>query len=276
MTTSRHEVSYEINNRLHDYPRHDIDVHASQEEMDRFVEDGYVLRRGFIPPEWVREFGAAVDALAEQEKDAAGAEVLERNGLYFRRLLDKDASFHKLITYDPALSVARALLGPRVSFSMDCRYALAGVADAGVPWHMHLCVIPEPLPPFFCFPHSVHGLIYLDEIDESEGPLCVIPGSHKTPRMELDGTYEPHPEEDRIKFAPGDAVLMHGNLWHRTVPTAPGCGQRRLLLFSYAPAWLRNEVALGVPPEGALTDKLRHSDDPQLAELVDGSSVYTL
>lgn len=275
-TPSTHTVTFEINNKFSNYPRHNIDVHATPQEMDRFVQDGYLLRRDFISPEWVREFSDVVESIVEEEKGKAGFEKLPNNGLYFRRLLEKSTTFHRMVEYAPAISVARAMLGPRVAFSMDARYALAGVADAGVPWHMHLPVIPDPLPPYFCFPHSVHGLIYLDSIGEKEGPLCVIPGSHNTPRMELDGTYEPHPDEDRLTFSPGDCILMHGNLWHRTVPTSPECGRRRLMLFSYAPAWLRNDVDLGVKPEGALTDELRASGNSEINELLDGSSVYLL
>jgi hypothetical protein len=153
---------------------------------------------------------------------------------------------------------------------MEARIALAGVPAAGVPWHIHMRVIPDPMPPFFCYPHSVHGLIYLDPVGELEGPLCVVPGSHRNPRLDLDGSYEPHPDEVRLTFDPGDCILLHGNLWHRTVPTAPNCGRRGLLLFGYAPSWLKNDLARGVKTDGSLTEQLRASGDPELVELLDG------
>lgn len=263
-------LTFEINDRTKGFPRREMTVHATAAELDEFARDGFLLRRGLISPEWVRDFGTALDEITEQERGRAGAEVLEGNGLYFRSLLDKNEIFHRMIRFEPTLSIARALMGPQVSFDMEARIALPGIASAGVPWHIHMRVIPDPMPPFFCYPHSVQGLIYLDEVGDDEGPLCVIPGSHRSPRMDLDGTYEAHAEEVRLKFAPGDCILIHGNLWHRTVPTTAACGRRRLVLFGYAPSWLKNDLARGVKTDGSLLDGLRSSGDPEMIELLDG------
>ncbi len=270
-----YDIKYDVNNRFKGYPKHKIKVHATPDEIDEFVREGFLLRRNFIPQEWLHEFGAALEDIIEEEKNKPGAEVYEGNGLYFRRLLDKNATFHRMIKYEPALSIARALLGPQVSFYVEARVALANVADAGVAWHIHTAVIPEPLPPFFCYPHTIQGLIYLDDIGDNEGPLSVIPASHTNdaPRMDLDGKYDPHPDETQLKFSPGDCILMHGNLWHRTTPTTADCGRRRLVLFGYAPSWLNNSTHLGIKSDGALADQLRASSD-EIDELISGRSVF--
>lgn len=270
MTETTHNITFEINDRAKGYPKREMDVHATTAELEQFARDGFLLRRGLISPDWIRDFGSALDGILEAERGQPGSEVLEGNGLYVRSLLEKSETFHRMIRFGPTLSVARALMGPQVSFDMEARIALPGVESAGVPWHIHMRVIPDPMPPFFCYPHSVHGLIYLDEVGDDEGALCVIPGSHATPRMELDGTYEAHKDEVRLKFQPGDCVLIHGNLWHRTVPTTAACGPRRLVLFGYAPSWLKNDLARGVKTDDSLLAPLRKSGDPELVELLDG------
>ncbi|WP_410658150.1 phytanoyl-CoA dioxygenase family protein [Amycolatopsis sp. lyj-112] len=272
-----YEIKYDVNNRFKDYPQHKIKVHASPDEMETFVRDGFLVRRNFIPPEWIEDFGAALEEIIEEDKGKPKAEVYEGNGLYFRRLLERNETFHRLIKYDPSLTVARALLGPQVSFYVESRVALAGVADAGVAWHYHMAVIPDPLPPFFCYPHTMQGLIYLDEIGDKEGPLSVIPGSHidNDPRRDYDGTYDTHPDEVQLKFSPGDCILMHGNLWHKTTPTAADCGRRRLVLFGYAPSWLNdNTDHIGSETDSTLIDQLR-ATDPEVDELIAGRSLFT-
>ncbi|MFI6079300.1 phytanoyl-CoA dioxygenase family protein [Actinoplanes sp. NPDC051343] len=263
-------INFEINDRTKNFPQRPVSVHASQPELDDLVRDGFLIRRGLIPAEWIEGFGEALKEIAAGESGKKGAEELEGNGLYFRSLLQKSEAFHRMIKFEPTLSIGRALLGPQVSFDMEARIALPGVAGAGVPWHIHMRVIPDPMPPFFCYPHSVHGLIYLDSVGDDEGPLCVIPGSHVNPRMELDGTYDKHPDEVQLTFNPGDTLIMHGNLWHRTVPTNADCKQRRLVLFGYAPSWIKNDLERGVKTDGSLTDMLRKTGDAEMIELLDG------
>ena len=265
-----YSVTFEINDRNNGYPERNVTVAASPAEIEEFTRSGYLMRRNLIPPDWIDDFGRALDEITFAEQGQPGAEALEGNGLYFRSLLDKSETFHRMIKFAPTLSIARALLGPQVYFDMEARIAFPGVADAGVKWHLHMRVIPDPMPPFFCYPHSVHGLIYLDHVGEREGPLTIIPGSHLTPRMELDGTYDTHPDELQLTFNPGDCVLIHGNLWHRTVPTKADCGRRRLVLFGYSPSWLKSELTRGVKTSASLTDQLRTAGDPELNELLDG------
>lgn len=63
-------------------------------------------------------------------------------------------------------------------------------------------------------------LIYLDDLNEPTGPLCVLPGSHNL----LDSEPAPHlfedlPGQETLHLPAGSAVLMHPNVWHRARPT---------------------------------------------------------
>ncbi|WP_431897593.1 phytanoyl-CoA dioxygenase family protein [Micromonospora haikouensis] len=264
------EVEYRINDRNNGHPVRSVSVEASHDELADFQKSGYLVRRGLIPPEWISEFGAAINRIVAEEINHPSAERLPNNGLYIRSLLDKDEVFHRLIRYQPTLSVARYLLGPQVAFGLEARVAFEGVANAGVNWHIHLRVVPDPMPPYFVYPHQVHGLIYLDRVGAEEGALCVLPGSHQETTLTLPNDASDQLRQQKLYFEPGDCILMHGNLWHRTEPTAETCGRRRLILFGYSPSWLKTEVTRGVPVSTTLTDALRASDDPELVELLDG------
>ena len=54
-----------------------------------------------------------------------------------------------------------------------------------------------------------------------------------------------------LRVKAGDAVLIHGNLWHRALPTLRA--ERRMLILSYTPAWLRQSANNGPRPKNGLT-----------------------
>lgn len=265
------KLDFVVNDARKNFPRRPVDVRASQEELDAFASDGYLMRRQLLTSDQVERLREAVDELTEAELNAPTAEVLPGNGFYIRSLLDKHRSFHELIRFQPTLSVARALIGPQVWFDIDARVAFAGVPEARVPWHIHMRVVPEPFPPFFCFPHQIHVIVYLDPVGEDEGQLCLLPGSHLRHDLRADrDEVEFRRDQMLLTFEPGDCLLIHGNLWHGTLPTTDMCGPRRLLLMGYQPSWIKSEVARGVKVSRGLTDELRATGDPELIELLDG------
>ena len=66
----------------------------------------------------------------------------------------------------------------------------------------------------------------------------------------------------------GTCLLMHANLWHKTLPTTINAKQRQLILFSYTPSWLKPDVGYGVIPTNPLREGLRAEGNPELNELL--------
>jgi len=216
------------------------------------------------------EMARAVLSLATAEAGRPGSEYLPGQSIYIRGLLDKDRLFHSLLELEPSLSLARTLLGPQVRMELEARMNYPGKAGVAVPWHGHLPVIPDPLPPLFCYPHQVHCLIYLDRVTESEGALCILPGSHERPDIQIPlGDNSDQEGQIELFFEPGDAVLIHANAWHRTVPSSADAGYRRLLLIGYVPSWIRSDSQqLGIRPNYPLTADLGRDADGETMELL--------
>ena len=82
--------------------------------------------------------------------------------------------------------------------------------------------------------------------------MAVVPGSQNWLDREppLD-TYEPIEGELEVSVKAGGGVLIHGNLWHRALPTLKA--KRRMLILSYTPTWLRKSPHGGPQPEEGLT-----------------------
>lgn len=259
-----------LNDQAGGYPARVVATTASRAEADQFIADGFIVHRGLLSPGQAADLARAVLRLATEEAGRPGSEFLPGQSIYIRGLLDKDPLFHPLLRLEPSLSLARTLLGPQVRMEVEARMNYPGMAGVAVPWHGHLPVIPDPLPPLFCYPHQVHVLIYLDHVGESEGALCVLPGSHTRPDLRIPlGDNNDRDGQVKLYFQPGDAILLHANTWHRTVPSTADAGLRRLLLVGYVPSWIRRDSQqLGVSPRRALTADLMGGADPETLELL--------
>lgn len=259
-----------VNDQVNGYPVRAVETTVSRDELDRLVRSGYLAVRGLIDSDTATTLAEGVLRLAAAEAGQPGSEYLADQSIYIRGLLDKDPVFHPLIRLEPALSIARSLLGPQVWIDLEARLNYPGRPGVAVPWHGHLPVIPDPQPAWFCYPHQVHCLVYLDRVTEAEGALCLLPGSHADPGVRIPlGDESPKDGEVHLFFEPGDAVLIHGNLWHRTVPSQRDAGYRRLLLLGYVPAWIRNDIGeRGVRPARPLKADLALAGDSELRELL--------
>ena len=201
--------------------RRDVTVCATPGELATLDRDGFLIRESVMEGDWLRALTTALDRLAETEGPArpppppAVDDLPARSwGLIIRHLLDKDAAFHELLTWPPALSVARAMMGPLVRLrGLSARVSFAGAEAQDTPWHQHLRVVPDPLPPWFSRPHAIDCLIYLDDLNDSTDALSVVPGSHhwldrEPPRL----CYAPVPGEKTLRLRAGSMVMIHANL----------------------------------------------------------------
>ena len=275
--TTRHISYHVLKDHMGDEPlRRDVAVCATSDELEALDRDGFLIREAAIDGDWLESLRGALDRLTEQEwpahrppSDAHTDELPSRSwGIILRHLLDKDAAFHALLAWPPALSVARAMMGPLVRLrGLSARVSFAGAEPQDTPWHQHLRVIPNPLPPWFSRPHAIDCLIYLDDLDNDTGTLSVVPGSHHwLDREPPPLRYQPVPGEETLRLPAGSLAIIHSNLWHRALSTRTG--MRRVLILSYTPCWLRESPHGGPAPDDGLTRQLLADGDAETRELL--------
>lgn len=271
-----HDVSYRVLNG-HDREellKREVSVCATADELTRLERDGFLIRERAIQGEWLESLRSALDRLTEAEwhehRPTEPNEKLPNRswGIVLRHLLDKDAAFHDLLTWPPALSVARGMMGPLVRLrGLSARVSFAGVEPQETPWHQHLRIVPKPLPRWFSQPHAIDCLIYLDEVSTDAGTLSVLPGSHRWLGREPSKLkYAPIPGEQTLCLPAGSMVIIHSNLWHRASETR--FGKRRMLILAYTPCWLRESPHGGPPPKDGLTSDLIASGNEEIRELL--------
>jgi hypothetical protein len=268
----RHKVTYRILDAMRSFPVREVEVLATPQEIESYVRDGYLIRERLLPESELRRLRAAFDEVYERDPELShgGATFA---GTFARHLADKHPAFLDLIDFAPFVSVARALLGPSVqSRGVTGRLCRAGQPSQETEWHFHQRVIPDPLPPLFMLPQTVDMLLYLDDARGKNGPLCVLPGSHRWLHRECEGkNLSDLPGQVIIEAEAGTCIMTHGSLWHRAMPTGEGCQTRRLLIQSYGVCWMKPSI-YGTKPVNGLTDQLATGADDEMRELlgVDG------
>ncbi|MBV9852780.1 MAG: phytanoyl-CoA dioxygenase family protein [Armatimonadetes bacterium] len=272
----RHTLTYRIRDAHRGFPVRQVDVLATPEEIAALVRDGYLVREGLLPPEEIARLRAALDETIARDRHLETQGGKSFGGVFIRHLMDKHPAFLEMLDWAPTLSIARALLGPSVEVrGFTGRVCRPDDPNQETEWHFHQRVIPDPVPPLFSRPHTLDVLLYLDDLTDLNGPLCVVPGSHRRTDRDLPtGVFDDQPGQVVLRLPAGSAVLTHGSLWHRALPTQPGGTMRRLLLFGYGPSWLKASIYGEKPKDGLTTQFLRRPDISEETRELLGVSGY--
>ncbi len=262
-------MTYRVRDHARDFPEHTFEVLATRDEIGTLVRDGYLVRERLLPMAEVERLRAALDEAVARDDRLERSGKRSFGGTFIRHLLDKHPAFLPFLNWAPTLSIVRAVLGPAVQVrGLTGRVCYPDDPNQETEWHFHQRVIPDPLPPWFSRPHTLDVLIYLDDIDDLNGPLCVVPGSHEwIERDQPANDYDDIEGQVVLKLPAGSAVFTHGALWHRALPTQPGGTVRRLLILGYGAAWIKPSI-YGQKPKDALTDALLEDADQETRELL--------
>ena len=212
-----------------------------------YLEHGYVHVRSVFSGDEVAEMRTAVDAILQRavaaERDVNhtwGGSWLgeeERKELVLKGYHDlqyHDGGFTRALCHPALTAVLCELIGPNVQLHHS--KMLVKPLERGAPFPMH-----QDYP---YFPHSRHTMVaasvHLDDADEENGCLYVVPGSHRFGPLAAsdDGSHHLDPDEypldagTAIPASAGDVVFfnyltIHGSGVNGSTRT------RRNVLFQY-------------------------------------------
>jgi ectoine hydroxylase-related dioxygenase (phytanoyl-CoA dioxygenase family) len=262
-------LTFKIHNSDFADPIRHVHTDVTPEQIRHLVDEGYLVRERLLQGELLEELRSAADEIAERHGAESGASANESRrfgGLFVRNLLDHHPAFLKMLDFAPTLGLARAVLGPQVQVhAFVLRVTYPGQAKQETHWHFHQRVVPEPLPPFFARPHVIDNLIYLDDLTDANGPLCVVPRSHIPYHTELPGDdYSDKPGQVVLRVPAGSCITADAGLWHRGMLHTPEGATRRLLILGYSPTWMKPIDRFG----SGLTAPLLANGDQQTKELL--------
>lgn len=159
----------------------------SDSQLQDYRESGFVVLPGLVSPATIRELSEVTDSFVEQSRN-----VLKNNEVFdlepthnrerprLRRLKNPHklhAAYRDILWYTPLVEPLRQILGPSFRLHGGVQKVNMKLAGDGSPvnWHQDWAF----------YPHTNDDLagvsIFLDDVDESNGPLMAIPGTHKGP-----------------------------------------------------------------------------------------------
>ena len=216
----------------------------SEELKQQFDQDGFIVVREFLTGDDFHNLNVEIDryirdvvpTLSDGKafyQDKTRPETLKQ--LQYMQL---DPFFEEQRSNTRWVGLAEQLLGE----SVDVR---------GVEWFAKPPGTVHPTPPhqdnfYFCLnPCSVVTMwLALDSIDEENGCLHYVPGSHKlgirphsqTKVLGFSQGITDYDEQDRenevvIKLQPGDLAIHHGAMIHRAEPNQSATRHRRAFAF---------------------------------------------
>ena len=180
-------------------------VVLTQEQRTSFFRDGYVHLPGFIPKDWTVRLNAALAeivqrsrAITENSKDYVLAPGHTTDSPRLRRLnyaADNHPDFWDYASRSPLVDAVSDVIGPHVKFResmVNFKWAHGGDE---VKWHQDTSYLYTNSSP-------VVTLTSLDEVTDDQGPLLVVPGSHKGKifrRYDSQGRWSGAIAEDDLK-----------------------------------------------------------------------------
>ncbi|MEM7539881.1 MAG: phytanoyl-CoA dioxygenase family protein, partial [Chloroflexota bacterium] len=150
-----------------------------------------------------------------------------------------------LLDHPPVLTRMKALLGNCIQLhSATARVTTGGAPDQD--WHRdgHWPVDPEGTP-YGSIPGQINCGYYLDELTMDNGPIAIVPGSHRAPFKPPKG-YPEFPDQKYVLAKPGQAVMFNGWLYHRGVANQSQ-ESRRVCLMCYQNAWMKSRESFDGP-----------------------------
>lgn len=238
-------------------------------------EQGYTLVPNFAAPELLAELRTTVARLYEIEGEKAGSEFRQEPGcLRLANLIDKAAVFQRVVAAPAMLELVRHVIGPDFKLSsLNGRTALPGCAPQ--PLHADMGGVADERGNWVC------NIIWmLDAYTPDNGPVRVVPGSHRwrrLPQTELPDPHAKHPAEVTVTGPAGSVVVMNAHAWHGGLDNRTQGHRTALHAFycrgdkpqqQYQKKLLRPEVQSALSPE---LRQLLALDDPRNDELANSN-----
>ncbi len=206
----------------------------SAAECARYRDDGFVFVPNLISPQDIERVRRELDALCLLTRDEV---ILENDSRTVRSVMNPQAfsdPFGRFVRHPALLGPVRQLL-ERHAYLFQCVINMKRPFRGAV-WQWH-----QDFPTYFHDdgmpePRLVNALVFIDEVREFNGPLMIVPASHRAPAYEtaVDDTTTSYPlraADDAVvarladargiaapKGGPGSVIFAHTNVVHGSGP----------------------------------------------------------
>lgn len=221
-------------------------MRLSEQQIKEYDERGFLFLPSLLSADEMKVLQRELDGILKEKRREV---VLEKDGKTPRSVFNMHAyndAFGRLVHHPKIVQPVRDLLGePAYIFQLILNFKAPFGGDQW-PWH-------QDYPTYYAddgmrAPKLVNCLIFMDEVSEFNGPLMLIPGSHKVefPVPEIDTTTTSYPgrwtptawmadlaKSNGItapKGPPGSVIFAHTNIVHGSAPNMSPWGRTMMSL----------------------------------------------
>ena len=206
------------------------------EEKQFYTENGYLLKRGLIPLDWIQQIHGDVDNIHER----MAAQPAEGVGISWEEYDDPDhpprikqlmnselisPMLNQALRSDLVLDVLEELMGPDISLYHSKLLPKAGGDGTAIPWHQDYAYWKRD----DNHPVMINCQLAINEANLQNGCICFVPGSHKWGLQEherrqqtfgvfLPGHYQERDDAVAVEMQPGDGVFFNALIIHGSAP----------------------------------------------------------
>ena len=196
----------------------------TQEQIEEFKSQGFVVLRGLIPGDLIDELRIGYDEAVGGQYDVPGWKIIPDQILQLGNPFKNIPSWYNHPYMARIVSAAKQLMGTDVEYRYDQLIYKPPHNPVELLWHQDAGYGWKGKANY----RSGTCWLALSEVTEKMGALQFVPGSHlegiaehidATHKNPINGALEVHVDESKavqVEYGPGDATIHHSRTLHYT------------------------------------------------------------
>ena len=237
-----------------------------EQHLEEFKTIGFTLFPKMLDDEWVAQMRAAFEEIADRIPNPDGS----RSATFVDVLEHKPDLVLSAMSNPRLLDFAEMIVGPHVQLeSITYRRTAPQPADTKPVLGFHRDMFAEfPQEGVYHRPLLFNALSYLQDLDDQNGPLRILPGTHmKAMSLKPEERTQPHRDEVILYPQAGDIAVFHNAMLHSG--TANYSDDHRYLFFlTMNHSWLKHRANYTGPVSESVKARARHTGNRRLLRLL--------
>jgi len=237
-----------------------------EQHLEEFKTIGFTLFPKMLDDDWVAQMRAAFEEIADRIPNPDGS----RSATFVDVLEHKPDLVLSAMSNPRLLDFAEMIVGPHVQLeSITYRRTAPQPADTKPVLGFHRDMFAEfPQDGVYHRPLLFNALSYLQDLDDENGPLRILPGTHmKAMSLTPEERTQPHPDEVILYPQAGDIAVFHNAMLHSG--TANYSDDHRYLFFlTMNHSWLKHRANYTGPVSESVKARARHTGNRRLLRLL--------
>jgi len=237
-----------------------------EQHLEEFKTIGFTLFPKMLDDDWVAQMRAAFEEIADRIPNPDGS----RSATFVDVLEHKPDLVLSAMSNPRLLDFAEMIVGPHVQLeSITYRRTAPQPADTKPVLGFHRDMFAEfPQEGVYHRPLLFNALSYLQDLDDENGPLRILPGTHmKAMSLTPEERTQPHPDEVILYPQAGDIAVFHNAMLHSG--TANYSDDYRYLFFlTMNHSWLKHRANYTGPVSESVKARARHTGNRRLLRLL--------